>query len=464
MAAARLSRFSSVSPLTAIVFVAMSVLMVASDAGWPSDREIGLFAERVAAGGRPVTVVASRNIVGADFGWRRAWTSAAALPWLGGGGGGVRLLLTGFRDPRLAALLRRECGADVPVYAAIPADDDPDGRLFDAFDSVPGVAAFRCPMPADRSFGVLGAALVRLVGRLSDAYRSHVEGLRDIPSAGPEVPMERGDAYSAAMDAFEDGGGVRSVGPVLDAVLDQLCGAEPAAEAEGDGRWMTTLIEDGNRAAEDASRLSRSGCRPAAAADHQRRATRTALSFAASFWRDVAGPPPTSADRALAACLIEQIRTAAGGQLADLPAEKFVECLNARFADTRRWRSGPTTGRDVPLFRPEIRERMERFTGAGHLAELMAVGDADGERVFSRSHVEYLEPHVLSQRLAEHTSRHHHRQVRYFSLADSLVFRFTDGERRQVTEQNYKRRLTGSKSFKRFHDELFRDLHRLTIQ
>lgn len=60
------------------------------------------------------------------------------------GDGGVRMLLTGFKNPRLARRLRRECGADVPVYVAIPADDDRQGLLFDEFDAVSGVAAFRC--------------------------------------------------------------------------------------------------------------------------------------------------------------------------------------------------------------------------------------------------------------------------------------------------------------------------------
>lgn len=319
----------------------------------------------------------------------------------------------------------------------------------------------RCEPPAGRPFGDFCTALVRIVDRLSGAYRSHVDGLRGIPSATRSSTAMDWNTYSTALDTFEAGGGVRDVGTVLDAMLDELCGPEPEVKTEVDvgGRWMTTLIEDGDRAAEDKRWLTRSGCAADAAFDHERRATRTAEAFAMSFWCDASCPPPTATDHALADCLIAQIRAAAndGGRLTNLSAELFTACLNAWFADARLRCSGPK----ARLFPSEVQERLRKFAGAEHLADLMRSREADdGDGAFCRRHVEHLEPHVLCQRLAEHVSRHFCRRVQYFALTDTLVFRFWDGKPGRLIERNGGRRLNGSQSFKRFHDELFQDLER----
>lgn len=433
----------------------MSILMIVSgDSGRFSDDGVDRFSEITAADGRPVAVIAYRDAAIGD-------ETQPASPGRSPAGYGVQSVLTGFRDPLLADRLSREFG--VPVYVAVSVAADVDGRLFDAFDSVPGVAVFRCDLPDDHADAVACAALVDFVDRLSAEYRSYADGLRHVPSAAATADS---GAYASIMDSYGDG--ARAVETVLDAVLEQLCGAEsdPSATAL-DHRWMTTVIEDGDSAAEEATRLLRlAACSTADAADYARRVTRVAASFASSFWRDFAGPPPTDADRVLAAGLIENLRaaaettgTVASGTLAELSAEQFAVCLNARFIDAQRWRSCSADD-GTELFRPEIRERLERFTGANHLKELMATGDAGDDGAFGRSHVELLGPHVLPQRLADHASRHHGLRVRYFALTDTLTFRFTDGERGQLVEEHHEHRFTGPESFKEFHDELFHDLER----
>lgn len=219
--------------------------------------------------------------------------------------------------------------------------------------------------------------------------------------------------YRSIVDSFGDD--VRAVEPILDAMLEQVSGGPDPATTD-DHRWMTTVIEHGDRAAEDASRLPpRTDDRRSVAADYERRATRVAGAFAASYWRRFAGPPPTATDRALAACVVDDLAAAVPELGERLSAEHLTMCLNSKFAaaDGRR--------APAPSFRPEAHERLDRFTGAAHLADL--IGDG-GRGALDRSHVERMGPHVLPQRLVELAYRYRRRWARYFALTDSLVFRF----------------------------------------
>lgn len=234
----------------------------------------------------------------------------------------------------------------------------------------------------------------------------------------------------------------------------------------GDGRWMATVVEYGDRAAENATNLLNHGhCDAVAAADFRRRTDRVAASFASSFWRDVAGQP-TTADRALSDCLVGQLRSMAGStDLGELSAQQFAMCLNAKFIGSRRWER-PGYIPSASLFRPEIREVCERFTGVRDLLDLTAAGDGDdGDRVFGSGHVEYMEPHVMTQRLADYASGHYHRRVRYFALDDTLVFKFTDGAPGNLFETRGNHRFAGPKDFRDFHFELLKtaDYFRLAV-
>lgn len=377
----------------------------------------------------------------------------------GHGDRGVRLVLIGCRDPRPAAeQLCRERGVPVDVVHSTAAGD-----WAEALRSVDGVTVtgWRSRAPARMTDTVADA--IRLVDGLYAEYRKYADGLRDVPSAA--VAADRRPVYESVLDAFGD---VRAVEPVLDAVLEQLCGtdrdAPPATTLLEEGRWTSAaaVVEYGDRAAEDAFRLSALGrCSVANAADCARRTTRVATAFATVFWTGPAARPPTATDRILAECLVQNVRAAAGPELANLGAEQFSVCLNAKFADTRLWNGGRSSAeRSVmrsSLFRPEIRELCERFMAVDHLTDLMTTSDdGGGNSVFGKSHLEHLESYVLPQRLVEYASRYYDYQVRYFALTDTLVFRFTDGERGGLVERNNRHRFAGPRDFKQYHSEVFR--------
>lgn len=451
----------------------MSVLMFLNngdDTNWPSDEAIERYRNRNAGDGRAVKLFDYRtgpqSIVD---------TVDREFRLSGHHGHGVRLVLTGYRDPALARLLYRERGLPVNVvFSSVEISDSSD--WCDSFWSDDGItmSGWNCSAGVDDNDDDLNiiSHVLRFFNDLCYDYRRYARDLRDIPSAAAsDVDSLWDGVYASTMDAF--GEGVQAVEPVLDAILEQLCGAactEPATT--DDGRWTLAsgVVEEGDRAAEDAARLvvSRFDCSAAAAVDYTERTTRVATSFASTFWHVHAKITPTHTDRTLAACLIENLRAVADQELAELSAEQFAMCLNAKFIATRRWRrtvGGASSVAGPSLFGPEIRQRCERFLALNHLLDLMATGDnidddeaADGKRFIVRSHVEHLEPHILPQRLVDYASTHFGYEVRYFALTDTLVFRFTDDERGRFVEQSHAHRFTGPRNFKEFHNEAFRTI------
>jgi hypothetical protein len=370
----------------------------------------------------------------------------------------VQLVVTGCRDPRPAVEgLCRERGVPVNVVHSTAAGD-----WIEALRSADNVTVTGwTPHAGDRITDTVADA-VQLVDELSAEYRKYADRLCDVPSAAVKVDLHH--VYASILDTFDD---VLAVEPVLDAVLEQLCGTDrrvPAATTLlKEGRWMsaTAVVEYGDRAAEDAFRLlALRRCLVANAVDCARRTTRVAAAFATAFWTGPVTQPPTAMDRMLAECLVENVWAAAGPELAGLSVEQFSVCLNAKFADTRLWNgSRPLVNCSAirpPLFRPEIRELSERFMAVDHLMDLMTIGDDGGSSVFDKSHLEHLESYVLPQRLVEYASRYYNYQVQYFALTDTLVFRFTDGERGELVERNHKHRFAGPRDFKQYHSEVFR--------
>lgn len=253
--------------------------------------------------------------------------------------------------------------------------------------------------------------------------------------------------YASILDALGSTVPAR-VEVVLDAMLEDLCGAAgTAVEDDDDPRWMSAavVIEDGDGAAEEAQRwwCSAEGT---AAADYVRRATRVAVSLAESFWR---GFPPVSEHRApLLACLAQNLRAVCDPRLAALSADQFFACLAGHFAATAasaRRRSSqtlhPSSRRFPPYFRPEIRELCERFLAADCVSRLTDNGRPIDVRPFS--HVEHLDRHVLAQRLADYASRYFCHEVEHFELADVLVLRFSHGKRGRLVEHTYNHRFPG---------------------
>ncbi|XP_016656625.1 uncharacterized protein LOC107882576 [Acyrthosiphon pisum] len=451
----------------------MSVLMFfnnGDEESWPSDEAIERYRNQNAGDGRAVKVFDYRtgppSIVDAvDREFRLS----------GHHGHGVRLVLTGYRDPALARWLYRERGLPVNViFSSVDIADGSDWSESLWSDDGITMSGWNCSAGIDDNDDDLDiiSHVLRFVNDLCYDYRRYARGLRNIPSvATAEVDSTQDGVYASIMDTF--GKGVQAVEPVLDAILEQLCGAARAdSAATDDGRWTLAsgVVEEGDRAAEDAARLVSSSfnCSAAAALDYTKRTTRVAASFASTFWHKHAKITPTHTDRTLAACLTENLRAVADPELAELSAEHFDMCLNAKFIATRRWRwtvggassvAGSATAVGPSLFRPEIRQRCERFLAVDHLQDLMAAGDdVAGKHFIIRSHVEHLEPHVLPQRLVDYASTHFDYEVRYFALTDKLVFRFTDGGRGRFVEQSHLHRFAGPTNFKEFHNEAFRTI------
>lgn len=446
---------------------AMSALMFVNlgDGRWPTDEQVARFK----AGGRP-TALHEAHGSEADDGEpaSAAFVDAAAAEFHRRTGHRVRIVLTGFRDTALAARLYRDHG--VPVKVVFSAPDVDAGRHWPAaLRSADGVTACAWNPRAHDADAV--TAVLDFADALADQYRSYADGPRVLLTSAGRLPRTADDVYTSVLDGFGDG--LRAVEPALDAVLEQLCGSGDGDGGCGGGRWTSAdvVVEHGDVAAEDARRLTSPPWNrpPGVATDYLRRVARVTASFGAAFWRDVAGDggPSASVDRTLAACLVQNVRAAAV-ELADLSDEQFAACLNAKFIATRRWRrvvarpavtvvaSGTETSRPS-LFRPEIRERCERFLAVHHLTDLLLdQHDSGVGHVFTRSHVEHLEPYVLPQRLVEYTAQHYRHEVRYFALTDTLVFRFADAEPGQLIETNHKHRFTGPANFKEFHDEMFR--------
>ncbi|XP_025195318.1 uncharacterized protein LOC112594635 [Melanaphis sacchari] len=444
----------------------MSVLMfwnVDDNTTWPSDEAIKRYRNQNADDARAVKIfdyrTGPKSIVDAvDREFRLAEHH----------GHGVRLVLTGYRDPVLAKRLYRERGLPVNmVFSTVEIADG--GDWSDAFWSDDGItmSGWNCSAGEDEEDDLdMISHVLQFVNDLSYDYRWYVRGLRDIPSmAAADVNCVDG-VYSSTMDTF--GNGVQAVEPVLDAILEQLCGKACVNQAtqEGDIRWTLAsgVIEEGDKAAEDGARLVafRNDCSASAAIDYTQRTTRVAASFVSAFWNDHADIAVTNANRTLAACLTENLRAVADAELAELSTEQFAMCLNAKFIASRRWRrtvgdssvGGSTAAAGPSLFRPEIRERCEKFLAVEHLVDLMAAGDNNG--LFIRSHLEYLEPYVLPQRLVDYASTYFDYEVRYFALTDTLVFRFTNGERGRFVERSHVHRFSGPRNFKEFHAEAFR--------
>lgn len=441
---------------------------------WPSDEAIERYRKQKAGDGRSVKVfdyrTGPRSIVDAvDREFRLSEHH----------GHGVRLVLTGYRDPSLARRLYRERGLPVnAVFSSVEISDNSDWS--DLFWSDDGITMsgwnYSAGVDDDDDLNIISRVLL-FFNDLSYDYLWYARDLRDIPSAATaDVDCVDG-VYASVMDTF--GEGIQAVEPILDAILEQLCGAVCAdSAATDDDRWTLAsgVVEEGDRAAEDASRLllSRDDFSAAAVIGYTQRTTRVARSFASTFWHNHAETTPTHTDRTLAACLTENLRAVADPELADLSAEQFAMCLNAKFIATRRWRRtdgdspvpGSTVTASQSLFRPEIRLRCERFLAVNHLLDLMAAGHDTNDNAVTTanrhtvvwSHVEHLEPYVLPQRLVAYASTHFSYEVRYFALTDTLVFRFTDGERGRFVEQRHVHRFAGPKNFKEFHDEAFRTI------
>lgn len=433
---------------------------------WPSHNAIEWFREKSAGSNYPLKVLTDRDMNESKSPFAELVAHEFKLSECNGHG--VRLALAGFREPNLATQLYMDYAIPVNVLFRTP---EVDNSWFDAFDPISGItmSGWQClGRETDDDMEVIAYA-VDFMNGLSRDFQSYVEGLRDMPTvihmdknSDEDEDKDNNYIYASIMDTFGDR--VQTVEPVLDAMLEQLCGTGEDWPYNNDSRWMFSVVEDGDKALEDAFPLS---CSTEAKADYTRRVTRVAMSFATSFWYDYAAEPITAANQALNECLIVNLLANADPVLTDMSTEQFAMCLNAKFIASRRWLSftnGTVSVTDVfsdrpiaqSLFRLEIRDCCEHFMAVNHVLDLMAVGDGDGELVYSRSHVEHLEPHVLSQRLLDYASRHYRYEIRYFALTDTLVFRFTDGKPGQLVEKCHNHRLVGPKNFREFHSELFR--------
>lgn len=212
---------------------------LAGDGQWPSEYSANRFASIVALngdGGRPVPVIA----------YRRPETTlvdavAQEFALSACHGHRVRVVLVGVRDHGLAERLYRERGLPVNVVFGAP---EVDGQWSDALGRFRGItmSGWLRPGPTlddgDENDEHVVASVVDALNDLSDCYRSYAAGLRDVPSftahRGPSPLADYAPVYTAVMDSF--GEAVQDVEPVLDAMLEDLCGAAGNTSRSGDSR------------------------------------------------------------------------------------------------------------------------------------------------------------------------------------------------------------------------------------
>lgn len=211
--------------------IIMSVLMfidLAGDGQWPSGYSVNRFASIAASNGdgrRPVAV----------FAYSRPETTlvdavAQEFALSACHGHRVRAVLVGVRDHRLAERLYRERGLPVNVVFGTP---EVDVQWSDALGRFRGItmSGWLRPRPTlddgDENDEDVVTSVVDALNNLSDCYQSYTAGLRDVPSfaahCGPSSLADYAPAYTAIADAFGDG--VQDVEPLLDAMLEELCGA-----------------------------------------------------------------------------------------------------------------------------------------------------------------------------------------------------------------------------------------------
>lgn len=450
----------------------MSILMLLDlnyDSTWPSEEAIIQFRKTsMATGRRPVKVFTHQDISTTNT--RSSFEEIVANEfehpnWRGYDG--TRLVLAGgFRDPTLAERLYREHNIPVNIVFSTPDLYDDWINVFWTMAGITAAGWLEQSTVVGEDMNVITSVLDALNG-LTDDYHSYIKNLRYIPST--LIAEVNTDVYTSILDAYGDK--IQAIEPVLDAILEQLCGttnSESDAKKYDDcngSRWMSTIVEYGDKAAEDASRLqSWHGISAEAAANYIQRTTRMATSFAETFWIDCA-KQPTDTDRILTTCLIENIRAAAtDSELTDLSTDQFDMCLTAKFIASRRWKNSGRTKTDhsiQSMFQPEMK-CCEKFMAINHLLDLMAIGD-DDDQVFCRSHVELLESYILPQRLLEYVTRSYSYDVRYFELCDALVFRFMNGKREKFIERYREHRFIGPRNFKEFHHEMFQIVNILRL-
>ncbi|VVC41495.1 Hypothetical protein CINCED_3A008237 [Cinara cedri] len=213
----------------------MSVLMfvdAAGDGRWPSAYSVNRFRSKSATdvqseGHRPTTVFAYRQPESllVDAVAREFALSTCR-------GHRIRVVLIGVQDPQLAELLYQERGLPVNVVFSTPEVDD---RWFGVLGPLPGITmsawqGWRPTMLGDDDKNDdedVVSLVVDVINTLCDDYRSYMVGLRDVPSFATHLDasssVDNGSVYATIMDTF--GEGVQAVEPVLDAMLEQLCGA-----------------------------------------------------------------------------------------------------------------------------------------------------------------------------------------------------------------------------------------------
>lgn len=212
---------------------AMSVLMFLNvgddDTRWPSDEAVERYRMQAAESGQTAVQVFDNRtcpkavVEAVDRVFRLSDSH----------GHGVRVMLTGYRDPALAKRLYHERGLPVNVlYSTTDVTDCGSGHW--SHETWPDqgitVSGWNRPPASDSDDDDLNVIdyVLRFVNDLTYDYQWYVRDLRDIPSAQVVADVDDG-VYASIMDVFGDHG-VRAVEPVLDAILEQLCGAAESDE------------------------------------------------------------------------------------------------------------------------------------------------------------------------------------------------------------------------------------------